>query len=98
MWTYALHLPGDHPAAIIAGIVFAFVPYRFDHYHHLELQATIFLPLTLMYFDRAVASGSKRDAWLTMASFVAQLYSCIYYSVFLATALIPIAAIRLWFA
>ncbi|MEP6782927.1 MAG: hypothetical protein ABI983_04600, partial [Acidobacteriota bacterium] len=98
MWRYALHLTGETGAAIVAGIIFAFVPYRFDHYHHLELQATIFLPLTLLYFDRAIASESKREAWLTMASFVAQVYSCIYYSVFLATALIPIAAIRLWLA
>jgi len=98
MWRYALHLTGSFPSAVLAGIVFAFVPYRFDHYHHLELQATVFLPLTLLYFDRAIASGSKRDAWLTMAAFVAQVYSCIYYSIFLATALIPIAALRLWWS
>jgi len=95
MWRYALYLTADHGAAIVAGIIFAFVPFRFDHYHHLELQATIFLPLTLMLLDRTIDSGSKRDAWLTMAAFVAQVYSCIYYSVFLATALIPIGAIRL---
>ena len=29
-----------------AGITFAFVPYRFDHYQHLELQAAFFIPLT----------------------------------------------------
>jgi hypothetical protein len=98
MWRYALHLTGSFPAAVLAGIVFAFVPYRFDHYHHLELQATVFLPLTLLYFDRAIASGSKRDAWLAMGAFVAQVYSCIYYSIFLATALIPIAALRLWWS
>jgi len=96
MWRYALYLTGSFPGAILAGIAFAFVPYRFDHYHHLELQATLFLPLTLLWFDRAIESGSKREAWLTMAAFVAQVYSCIYYSVFLATALIPIAALRLW--
>jgi hypothetical protein len=96
MWRYALHLTGDAGAAIVAGIIFAFVPYRFDHYNHLEMQATVFLPLTLLFFDRFVDSGSKRDAWLTMASFVAQVYSCIYYSIFLATALIPIALIYLW--
>jgi hypothetical protein len=96
MWRYALHLTGDPWAAIVGGIIFAFVPYRFDHYHHLELQATIFLPLTLLFFDRTTETGSRRDAWLTMAAFVAQVYSCIYYSVFLATALIPIAAIRIW--
>ena len=48
MWRYALHLTGETGPPIVAGIIFAFVPYRFDHYHHLELQATIFLPLTLL--------------------------------------------------
>jgi hypothetical protein len=98
MWRYALHLTGNFAGALLAGIVFAFVPYRFDHYHHLELQATIFMPLTLMWLDRAIHSGSRRDAWWTMAAFVAQVYSCIYYAVFLATALIPIAALRLWWS
>jgi hypothetical protein len=95
MWRYALYLTADHGAAIVAGIIFAFVPFRFDHYHHLELQATIFLPLTLMQLDRALDSGSKRDVWLTMAAFDAQVYSCFYYTVFLETSLIPIGAIRL---
>lgn len=106
MWRYAFHLTGSFSGALLAGITFAFVPFRFDHYHHLELQATIFLPLTLLYFDRAIessrsAAGSRRakaDAWLAMAAFVAQVYSCIYYSVFLATALMPIAALRLWWS
>lgn len=95
MWKYAWHLTNDAAGALLAGIVFAFVPYRFDHFHHLELQATIFLPLALLYFDRAITTGSRRDAWLTMLMFVAQVYSCIYYSIFLATALVPLAAWRL---
>ncbi len=96
MWRYALHLTGHSGAAILAGIIFAFVPYRFDHLHHLELQATIFLPLTLLSLDRTLDSGSRRDAWLTMASFVAQVYSCIYYSIFLVTAVVPVAAVRIF--
>lgn len=96
MWKFAAHLTGDGAGAILAGIVFAFVPFRFDHLHHLELQATIFLPLTLLYFDRAIERGSRRDAWLMMAAFAAQMYSCIYYAVFLATALVPIGLLRLW--
>jgi hypothetical protein len=95
MWKYAAHLANDGAAALLAGIVFAFVPYRFDHFGHLELQAAMFLPLTLLYFDRAITTGSRRDAWLAMAMFVAQVYSCIYYSIFLATALVPVAAWRL---
>lgn len=96
MWRYAFYLTGHSAAAILAGITFAFVPFRFDHFHHLELQATIFLPLTLLYFERTFDGGSRRDAWLMWASYVAQVYSCIYYSVFLVTALVPIAAVRLW--
>jgi len=95
MWRYALHLTGNGGGAIIAGVIFAFVPYRFDHYHHLELQATFFLPLTLLYLDRALESGSKRDAWLTMICLAGQVYTCIYYSVFLVTAAVPVALYRL---
>ncbi len=96
MWRYAFYLTAHSEAAILAGITFAFVPYRFDHFHHLELQATIFLPLTLLYFERTLDTGSRRDAWPMAASYIAQVYSCIYYSVFLATVLVPIAAVRLW--
>jgi hypothetical protein len=96
MWRYAFYLTGNNGAAILAGIVFAFVPFRFDHLHHLELQATIFLPLTLLYFERTLETGSRRDAALMMASYAAQVFSCIYYSIFLATALAPLAAWRLW--
>ena len=96
MWRYAMHLTGDMNGSLLAGIVFAFVPYRFDHYQHLELQATIFMPLALLYLDRALASGSKRDVWVTMAMFVAQLYSCIYYAVFLATVMALVAIRPLW--
>jgi hypothetical protein len=96
MWRYAFYLTGHSGASLLAGIVFAFVPYRFDHMHHLELQATIFLPLTLLYFERTFETGSRRDAALMMLSYVAEVFSCIYYSIFLATALLPIAAVRLW--
>lgn len=96
MWRYAVYLTGHSGAAILAGIIFAFVPFRFDHFHHLELQATLFMPLTLLYFERTIDRGRPRDAWLMAACYVAQVYSCIYYSVFLATALMPIAAVRAW--
>jgi hypothetical protein len=96
MWRYAFYLTKDSAAGILAGIIFAFVPFRFDHLHHLELQATIFLPLTLLYFERTLDTGSRRDAWLMMGSCVAQVYSCIYYSIFLATALVPIVVVRVW--
>ena len=40
-------LTGNAGAAILGGIVFAFLPYRIDHYPHLQLQQTQCLPFAL---------------------------------------------------
>ncbi len=95
MCLYAFRLTGSLHAAVLAGIVFAFVPFRYDHFHHLELQATMFLPLTLWWWDRALASGARRDVWGVAAMLVAQVYCGIYYAVFLVTALAIMAPLQL---
>jgi hypothetical protein len=94
MFLFARHLTNRVSASVLAGIVFAFVPFRFDHLHHLELQATMFLPLALLWVDRALETGSRRDVWLAVAAVVAQVYCGIYYSVFLATALLVVIPLR----
>jgi hypothetical protein len=94
--TYLLarRLTGSPAAAFVAGTIFAFVTYRFDHYMHLELQATVFIPLALWFLDRAFESRR----WADMAGFgacvVLQLLSGIYYTVFLATALTVAVPVR----
>ena len=94
MFLYARHLTGSASSAVLAGMVFAFVPFRFDHLHHLELQATMFLPLALLWADRALETGSRRDVWLAIAALVAQVYCGIYYAVFLVTALLVFIPFR----
>ena len=94
MFLYARHLTNRVSAAVLAGIVFAFVPFRFDHLHHLELQATMFMPLALLWVDRALETGARRDVWLAVAAVVAQVYCGIYYAVFLATALLLVIPLR----
>lgn len=94
MYLYARHLTGRASAAVLAGIVFAFAPFRFDHLHHLELQAAMFLPLALLWIDRALESGNRRDIWLAVAAVVAQVYCGIYYAVFLVTALLFVIPLR----
>ena len=94
MFLYARHLTNRVSAALLAGIVFAFVPFRFDHLQHLELQATMFLPLALLWVDRALETGSRRDVWLAVAAVVAQVYCGIYYAVFLVTALLFVIPLR----
>src|SRR4030095_10988649 len=94
MWLYAFELTGNWRAAILAGIVFAFSPFRFVHVHRLELQATMFIPLTLWWMERAFASGSRGDVIGAVLSWVGQVLCGIYYAVFLATAMLFIIPIR----
>jgi hypothetical protein len=95
MWLYAARVTGNSAAGVIAGITYAFVPFRFDHFMHLELHATFFLPLALLALERVLETRSRRDAAWLMAATVGQVYSGIYYAVFLSTALVIVAAFRL---
>ncbi|MEO8682705.1 MAG: hypothetical protein ABI665_26895 [Vicinamibacterales bacterium] len=95
MFLYASRLTGSAHAAWLAGIVFAFVPFRFDHFPHLELQATMFLPLALWWCERMLATGDRRDLYGFAAAIVAQVYSGIYYAVFLVTALAFVLPFRI---
>jgi hypothetical protein len=76
-------LTGHAGAAILAGIVFAFPPYRIDHYAHLQLQQTQFIPLAMLAFHRLLDTNRLRDGvWLGVCV-ACQMLSCIYYGLFL---------------
>lgn len=94
MYLLARRLTGSPAGALVAGTVFAFVTFRFDHYHHLELQATVFLPLALWFLDRAFDHRRWFDAAGFAVCVLLQLLSGIYYAVFLVTALALVVPIR----
>ncbi len=76
-------LTGNAGAAILAGIVFAFPPYRIDHYAHLQLQQTQFIPLAMWAFHVLLDTGRLRDGVLLGVSVACQMLSCMYYGLFL---------------
>jgi hypothetical protein len=76
-------LTGNTGAAIVAGIVFAFPPYRIDHYAHLQLQQTQFIPLAMWAFHRLLDTGRTRDGVLLGVCTACQMLSCMYYGLFL---------------
>ena len=76
-------LTANSGAAILAGIVFAFAPYRIDHYAHLQLQQTQFIPLALWAFHRLLDTGRLRDGVLLGVFIACQMLSCMYYGIFL---------------
>jgi Dolichyl-phosphate-mannose-protein mannosyltransferase len=76
-------LTGHAGAAIVAGLIFAFAPFRIDHYPHLQLQQTQFIPLALWSFHRLLDRGRIRDGVILGACVAGQLMSCMYFGIFL---------------
>jgi hypothetical protein len=79
-------------AALVAGFVFAFLPYRYMHYAHLELQVTQWMPLCLWAFHRTTSAGRLRDGLLTGLFIALQTLSSFYYGIFFVTYLVPVGA------
>ncbi len=95
MFMLAAYLTRSPLSAFIAAVLFAFYPYRFEHYSHLELQMTQWMPLALLALHRFVDTGRARFALGAAAGAVAQLYSSMYYGVFFALYVLPVSAILL---
>ena len=88
------YLTGSRGAGVIAGIVFAFAPYRFEHLMHMELQWAMWSPLAFLALHRACDTGQWRHGLATGIFVALQMLSSIYYGIFLAT-LIGVAGLLL---
>jgi hypothetical protein len=88
-------LSGRRDAAAIGGVVFALYPFRFEHYSHLELQMTMWMPLTLWALHRAMAAGRLRDGLAAGVAFALQMLSSLYFGVYFAVFLLVVGA-ALW--
>jgi hypothetical protein len=88
-------LTGRRGPALVAGIIFAFLPFRIDHYPHLQLQQTEWIPLALWSLHRLMRTASWRDA-ITLGILTAcQVLSCLYFGIFLVPYLAVVAAMLL---
>jgi hypothetical protein len=83
MFVLVRHLSGNADAALVAAAVFTLLPYRILHFMHLELQWTMWMPLTLWAVHRLFETGSIRYGIATGALLVLQAISSLYYGVFL---------------
>src|SRR5262249_44477230 len=84
-------------AAVLAGIVFAFLPFRIDHYAHMQLQQTQCLPFAMWAFHRLLKSGRMRDGVLFGAFTAGQVLSCMYYGLLLVPYMTVVCG-TLWIA
>lgn len=90
-YVLARRLTGHTGAGIVAGIIFAFAPYRMAHLPHLELQWAQWIPLAFWAWHRVMASNRARDGALCALFVLLQLFSSIYYGIFLALTLVIVS-------
>ena len=89
----AFELTHDRLAAYLAGLLFAFAPYRFAHLPHLQLQLAFGIPLSFVFL-RFIVAGTGR-AYATFGFAVTAFLtfgSSVYYTVYVASA-VPIVAL-----
>ena len=95
IFVLARHLTRSAAAGVIAGVIFAFVPYRFEHFMHMELQWTMWMPWALWSLHRTFETERWKYGALTGMFLSLQMLSSIYYGVFLAILLGLIAGLLL---
>jgi hypothetical protein len=88
----AFYITRRQDAAALAGIIYAFAPFKFAQLNHIQMLASFWIPLCLLFGHRYLAS--RRIGWgaLFFATWVLQLLSCWYYFFFLGLA-VALAAI-----
>ena len=73
-----------HDVSAVAGLAYAFAPYRLGQASHIQVLASHWTPICLAALHRYDATGRPRWAVLAGAAWVLQALSCGYYLLFLA--------------
>jgi hypothetical protein len=82
-------------AALLAGLAFAFMPYRFGHLSHLNLLSLQWLPLVLLCLIRFLQTGRRGWAIGLTVAFLLQALSSFYYAYLAAIACAVIVVVML---
>jgi hypothetical protein len=83
MAALAWRLTGDRAAAVVAGLILGFAPYRFAHIAHMELQWLLWMPLALIALHTLIERPRPAAGLALGGCLAAQLLCSIYYGVFL---------------
>ncbi len=91
----ARRLGADRWGAVIAGFVFAFVPFHLNHVIHIQTMAVCYCPFALYFLDRFLFEATVRNAVGLSVSCLMTALSGIYFAVFLLGVL-PLYAALGW--
>jgi hypothetical protein len=89
----AWRVTGDPRAALVAGLIGAWYPFSAEHYSHLELQWTMFVPLAVVAGLRLLAAPQPRRGAVFGLAVAAQWLASMYMGVMLLSFLAPFLGI-----
>jgi len=88
-------LTSSRAAALVSGSIFALYPFRFEHYSHLELQMTMWMPIGLIVLHRLVRDGGSAPGaalgLIVGLQTLCSLYFGLYFAVYLAFVFLGLA-------
>lgn len=101
MFLFARELTSSTAAAFVAGLAYAFAPYRFGAIPHLQVLSSAWMPFVLFGFRRFFATGRGAPLAGATAAWIAQNLSCSYYLIFFSPVVAlylawEVSARRLW--
>jgi hypothetical protein len=92
----AWRLTGSALAALVAGALGAWYPFRAGHVSHLELQWFMFAPLAIVAALDSVGEPNWRRGCVVGVLVALQCLASMYFGLMLATTLLPVVAIAVW--
>ena len=92
-WALARRITGDPMASVAAGLIFAFVPWRFAQISHLQFQWGAFLALTLLFLLRYLDRASLRDLFLYAVFLLWDALANVHYAIFSVLLVLAVVAV-----
>jgi hypothetical protein len=81
-WALSRRVTGDPAASLLAGFVFAFVPWRLAQIPHVQYQWGAFLAFLLLFLLRWLDGGRRRDLVLFGVFFTWNALTNVHYAIF----------------
>jgi hypothetical protein len=92
MFLFARELTGSDDAALVAGLAFAFTPYRIASIPHLQVLSAAWMPFVLYGVRRFVSTRRLRPLAGAAAAWIVQNLSCGYYLLFFSPIVVAYTA------
>jgi hypothetical protein len=81
-WALARYVTRDAAASLVAGLVYAFLPYKLSQLPHIHMEWGPFLCLVFLFLLRYLDTGERRDAVLLAVFAAWNFIACIQYAFF----------------